>query len=107
MNVELSILCTSSAVQQSVFMVMGLCRKDVDDALLMLKNLCQAQCSTQIFRKEDLASITQGDVKSLKHLVDILGLHVEEDQSDPGTLTVSGLKDGVNQMVQMIETFVL
>ncbi|KAK2899907.1 hypothetical protein Q8A73_013036 [Channa argus] len=102
MNVELSILCTSSAVQQSVFMVMGLCRKDVDDALLMLKNLCQAQCSTQIFRKEDLASITQGDVKSLKHLVDILGLHVEEDQSDPGTLTVSATPGLTHRRVSLI-----
>ncbi|KAK2862989.1 hypothetical protein Q5P01_002522 [Channa striata] len=86
-HTDLSILCTSSTVQQSVFIVLGLCRKDVDDALMELKNLYQAQCSTCTFRKEDLAGITQGEVKSLKQLVDMLGVCVEEDQSDQTTLT--------------------
>ncbi len=106
-NIDLSILRTSSTVQQSIFLIVGLCRQDVSDAMKKLKNLYQAQCSTQTFKKEQLARLTQDDMKDLKQMVEILGLDVEEDQSGQGGLVVRGLKDGVNQMMQRIHQSVL
>lgn len=100
---DLSILCSSSAAQQSTFQIVGLCRKNVDDAMAKLKGLYQAQCSTQTFREKDLALFTQEDVNSLKKAVELLGLHVEKDQSGQGSWTVSGLNEGVDQMMQMIQ----
>ncbi|KAI3375716.1 hypothetical protein L3Q82_004024 [Scortum barcoo] len=102
MSADLSILCTSSTSQQSVFLVMGLSRKDVDDAMTKLKNQYQIQCSTQTFTKEELAGLTQDDLKDLKQLMETQGLYIQKDQPSQGSITVSGLKDGVNQVMQMI-----
>ncbi|XP_068584244.1 uncharacterized protein [Cebidichthys violaceus] len=97
-----SILFTSSASQQSVFWFLGLSRKDVEDAMTKLMDLYHAQCSTKTFEKEELAGLTQNNMKDLKQLVDTEGLYMQKNQSGRGTLTVSGLKDGVNMAVQMI-----
>lgn len=101
-NADLSVLRTSSNLQQSIFLIIGLCRQDVDTAMTKLKNLYQAKCSTQTFRKEDLAEFTQEDINNLKLLVEILGVRVEENQSDQGSWTVSGLKEGVDQIMKSI-----
>ncbi|XP_026209254.1 uncharacterized protein LOC113157845 isoform X2 [Anabas testudineus] len=106
-NIDFSILSTSSTLPQSVFLIIGLCRKDVDDAMTKLKNLYQAQCSKLTFKKEDLAGFTQDYINNLKQIVDILGLCLEEDQSGQGIWTVSGLKDRVDQMMQMIHNLAL
>ncbi|KAE8279182.1 Poly [ADP-ribose] polymerase 14 [Larimichthys crocea] len=100
-SVSLGALCTTS-INQSVFLFLGLSRKDVDDAMTKLKELYQAQCSTQTFKKEELAGLTADDMKDLKQLVKTQGLCMQMDQSGQGSLTVSGLKDGVNQVMQMI-----
>ncbi|XP_044039273.1 protein mono-ADP-ribosyltransferase PARP14-like [Siniperca chuatsi] len=102
LSADHSILPTSYTSQQSVFLFLGLSRKDVDDAKTKLKNLYQAQCSTQTFKKEEMACLTQDDVEDLKQLVETEGLYMQKDQSGQGSLTVSGLKDGVNQVRQMI-----
>ncbi|KAM9335916.1 protein mono-ADP-ribosyltransferase PARP14-like [Symphorus nematophorus] len=99
---DLSTLDITSTSQQSVFLFLGLCRKDVDDAMTKLKNLYQAQCSTKTFKKEELASLTQDDIKDLELLVEIHGLYMQMGQSGQNSLTVSGLKDGVNQVTQLI-----
>lgn len=99
---DLNIFHTSSSNEQSVFLFLGLSRKDVDDAKTKLKNLYQSQCSTQSFKKEELACLTQEDMEDLKQLVETEGLYMQEDQSGQGSLTVSGLKDGVNKVVYMI-----
>ncbi|XP_078132752.1 protein mono-ADP-ribosyltransferase PARP14-like [Sander vitreus] len=101
-SADLSILRISSASQQSVFLFLGLSRKDVDDAMTKLNDLYQAQCSTQTFKKEELEGLTQDDMQILMQLVETQGLYVQKDQSGQGTLTVSGLKDGVNQVMQLI-----
>ncbi|XP_045919832.1 protein mono-ADP-ribosyltransferase PARP14 [Micropterus dolomieu] len=103
---DLNIFHTSSSNEQSVFLFLGLSRKDVDDAKTKLKNLYQSQCSTQSFKKEELACLTQEDMEDLKQLVETEGLYMQEDQSGQGSLTVSGLKDGVNKVVQMINASV-
>ncbi|XP_054457974.1 protein mono-ADP-ribosyltransferase PARP14-like [Anoplopoma fimbria] len=101
-SADLSIIGTSSASQQSVFLFLGLSREDVADAMTKLKDLYHAQCSTQTFKKEDLACLTQDDLNDLKQLVETQGLYMEKDHSGPGTMKVSGLKDGVNMVRQMI-----
>lgn len=106
MSPDLNIFHTSSSNEQSVLLFLGLSRKDVDDAKTKLKNLYQSQCSTQSFKKEELACLTQEDMEHLKQLVETEFLYMQEDQSSQGSLTVSGLKDGVNKVVQMINASV-
>ncbi|XP_029943877.1 protein mono-ADP-ribosyltransferase PARP14-like isoform X2 [Salarias fasciatus] len=88
--------------EQCVFLFLGLCRKDVDDAMNKVKDLYQAHCSTKTFPKKDLEYLTEADVTALQELLKTEALHVQED--DQGGLTVSGLKVGVNKVVQMLET---
>lgn len=102
MNIDPSIFSTSSRVQQYTFMIVGLCRKNVDNAIANLKCLYQAECTTQIFRQDELAGLTQDDVNHLKQLTEVLGVYVVEDHFNPGCWTVSGLKDGVHQVMQVI-----
>uniref|UniRef100_A0A3B4ZIP5 Poly [ADP-ribose] polymerase n=1 Tax=Stegastes partitus TaxID=144197 RepID=A0A3B4ZIP5_9TELE len=102
-NPDLSILHSGSS-QQSVFLFVGRSRKNVNDALVALKKLYQDHCSTKTFTREDLEDLTQDDVKTLKQLVETEGLYVKEDQPGRGGLTVSGLKDGINQVEQMLHT---
>ncbi|XP_027143801.1 poly [ADP-ribose] polymerase 14 isoform X4 [Larimichthys crocea] len=104
-SVSSGTLHTTSTSNQSVFLFLGLSRKDVDDAMTKLKELYQAQCSAQTFKKEELAGLTADDMEDLKQLVKTQGLCMQMDQSGQGSLTVSGLKDGVNQVMQMINVF--
>ena len=67
-----------------------------------LKGAYQAQCSTQTFKKEDLVGLTQNDLEDLRQLVESHGLNIQRDQSGLGSLTVSGFKDGVNQVTKKI-----
>ncbi|XP_041840898.1 uncharacterized protein LOC121639623 isoform X2 [Melanotaenia boesemani] len=99
MSIDPGVICTRSTVQQSTFMIVGRCKQSVDNAIRKLKSLYQDQCSTQRFRAEELAGLTQDDVDDLQQLVEVMGLHVEEDQD---VYTVKGLKDGVNQVMRLI-----
>ncbi|XP_039465730.1 protein mono-ADP-ribosyltransferase PARP14-like [Oreochromis aureus] len=94
----LSSLQISSTSQQSVFTFLGLSKKDVDDAMGKLKHQYQTQCSSNTFSKEELEPLSQDDMMELKELVESEGLFMQTDQS--GTLTVSGLKDGVTRVMQ-------
>lgn len=104
-NTDPSIICTSSTSQQqqSVFMFVDLCKKNIEEAKTKLKDLYLSQCSTQTFTKEQLEGFTQDDMTNLKQMVEAEGLYMQRDQSG-GSLTVSGLKHGVNQVMQMIQT---
>lgn len=104
-NTDLSILHSSTTNQQSIFLFLGLSRKDVDTAKTKMKDLYQAHCSTQTFTKEQLEGLTQDDMKDLKQLVETQALYMQWDQSGQGSLTVSGLKDGVNVVMQKINAF--
>uniref|UniRef100_A0A672GID0 Poly [ADP-ribose] polymerase n=1 Tax=Salarias fasciatus TaxID=181472 RepID=A0A672GID0_SALFA len=96
------LLSSSFTGEQSIFLFLGLCRKDVDDAMNKVKDLYQAHCSTKTFPKKDLEYLTEADVTALQELLKTEALHVQEDGQ--GGLTVSGLKVGVNKVVQMLET---
>eukprot|EP00064_Thunnus_orientalis_P011424 superscaffoldBa00001651_g11455 len=102
LKADLSIRRASSTSQQSIFWVLGVSRKDVDDAKTKLKNLYEAQCSTQTFKKAELEGVTRDGMNDLEQLVETLGLCMQMDQGD---LMVRGLKDGVNQVMQMINAF--
>lgn len=69
-----------------------------------MKNLYQDHCSSKTFTKEDLADLTQDDMKDFRKLAEAEGLYLQEDQA---SLTVSGLKAGVNQVVQKFQTIPL
>lgn len=97
---DLNSLSTTSLSQKSNFLFLGFSRKDFDDAKTKLKSLYHAQCSTQTFKKEELAGLSSEYVGDLKQLLETHGLHMQK--SSDGNLTVSGLKDGVNQVTQMI-----
>uniref|UniRef100_A0A669C4Q5 Poly [ADP-ribose] polymerase n=1 Tax=Oreochromis niloticus TaxID=8128 RepID=A0A669C4Q5_ORENI len=94
----LSSLQISSTSQQSVFTFLGLSISDIDNAMEKLKHQYQTQCSSKTFSKEELDFLSQDDMMELKNLVESEGLFVQTDQS--GTLTVSGLKNGVNRVMQ-------
>lgn len=98
-SVEISKLATASASQKSSFLILGLSRKYVDDAVTKLSSLYEAQCSTQTFKIDELANLSPEDMEDLKLLVETQGLCIQENQ---GTLKVRGLKDGVNQVMQLV-----
>ncbi|XP_033181608.1 protein mono-ADP-ribosyltransferase PARP14-like isoform X2 [Mastacembelus armatus] len=102
LKVDLSMLQTSSASQQSVFKILGLDRNSVNDAKAKLKDLYMGQCSTLTFTKEQMEAISEDDMKNLQQLVETSGLNMQRDQSVQGGLTVSGFKDGVNKVMQLI-----
>ncbi|KAM3590808.1 uncharacterized protein V6R79_016936 [Siganus canaliculatus] len=87
--------------QNSTFLFMGITRKNVDDAKKMLKDLCEAQCSTQTFSKEELAHFAAEDLEELEDLAKTHGLSMQKDHPSQGCITVSGLKDAVSQVRQM------
>ncbi|KAM8900376.1 uncharacterized protein AB9W97_010328 [Spinachia spinachia] len=74
-GVDLSAVRASSAGQHSVFLFLGLSRADVDDAMTKLEDLYRTQCSTRTFNQEELAGLTQRDVKGLRQLVELEGLY--------------------------------
>ncbi|XP_024144303.2 protein mono-ADP-ribosyltransferase PARP14 [Oryzias melastigma] len=99
---DLKLTNISSGSQQSTFKFIGLGKNTVDDAMKNLKSLYETVCSTQTISKEDMEVFTQKDVKAFKQLVESEGLFIEEDPS--GGLTVTGLKDGVTQLMMMIQS---
>ncbi|KAM4612294.1 uncharacterized protein ACJ7VT_012847 [Polymixia lowei] len=109
---DLSILLPTKGptYSSSVFLILGLCDKDVSCAKRELEKLYQTQCSKHSFTGEELVGLNQEEVEDLRQLVETLGLCMEQNQaggsgqaSQEGW-TVSGLKDGVNQVVTFIHT---
>lgn len=103
-NLNRSIRRTSSTGQHSTFLVLGLHRNHVDDAITKMKNLYQVQCSTKTFTRNDLADLTPADMKDLKKLAETQGLCLQENPNGQGGLLVRGLKAGVNQVEQRLQT---
>ncbi|XP_007563681.1 poly [ADP-ribose] polymerase 14-like [Poecilia formosa] len=97
---------TTTTSQQSSFLFVGLQRKNVDNALTKIKNLYQDHSATKTFTNQDLADLIEEDIKKLMNLVETQGLYVQEDPLRQGGLTVSGLKAGVNQVEQMLQTLI-
>ncbi|XP_029382789.1 protein mono-ADP-ribosyltransferase PARP14-like [Echeneis naucrates] len=102
-DADQSFFSTSSKSQpdRSVFICMGLCKKNVEDAMTKLKNQYRAQCATQTFTKDDLPDLTQNDINNLTQLVELLGLCM---QTNHPVLTISGLKERLDCVTQVIHT---
>nr|XP_019950902.1 PREDICTED: poly [ADP-ribose] polymerase 14-like [Paralichthys olivaceus] len=94
-----SILRTSFKNQQSGFLFLGLSSTDIRKAMTELKQLYQSQCFTHTFTAEEVGSLSADNIMCLEKLVEMEGLLI---QSDQGSMTVSGLKDGVNHVMQLI-----
>lgn len=103
LNADLSILQTTCTNQTSTFLFVGVTKQDVSDAKTKLKGLYENQCATQILTKEQLDGLTEDDKEQLLQLVENKGLHIQTDQSSLNSLNVSGLKDGVNEMIRIID----
>ncbi|XP_043953299.1 protein mono-ADP-ribosyltransferase PARP14-like isoform X1 [Gambusia affinis] len=97
---------TTTTSQQSSFLFVGLQRQNVDAALTKIKNLYQDHSATKTFTNQDLADLTEEDIKKLMNLVETQDLYVQENPLSQGGLTVSGLKAGVNQVNQMLQTLI-
>ncbi|XP_053272435.1 protein mono-ADP-ribosyltransferase PARP14 isoform X2 [Pleuronectes platessa] len=95
-----SIISTSFDTRKSVFLFLGLWCKNVSDAKMKLKQLYEDQCLTHTFKAEEVGSLSEEDIVCLQQLVDKEGLKI---QSVQGNITVSGLKDGVKNVMQMIK----
>ncbi|XP_029931671.1 protein mono-ADP-ribosyltransferase PARP14-like [Myripristis murdjan] len=93
-----SLFTPRSTRQQSAFLILGLCKKDVACAIMELERLYQTQCLKQNFPKKELEDLSQENIDNLTHLIEMLGLCVEENRD---TWTVSGLNDEVTQVMQM------
>ncbi|XP_030286114.1 uncharacterized protein LOC115589412 [Sparus aurata] len=95
-------LHTTLTSQKSIFLFLGLSRKDVDDAMTKLKDLYQAQCSTQTLKKEELTGLIPHQKENVKQSVEKRDLVKQKDQPGHNSLTASGLKGKVNQVTQKI-----
>ncbi|XP_043953298.1 protein mono-ADP-ribosyltransferase PARP14 [Gambusia affinis] len=94
---NLSVYDTIPASETSTFLLLGLTRKDVNDAIEKLKNLYKHQCTEHTFPKEQLGSLNADDMSDLEELVRMEGLYMKKDHS--GNLIVTGMKDGVNRAI--------
>ncbi|XP_034020662.1 protein mono-ADP-ribosyltransferase PARP14-like isoform X2 [Thalassophryne amazonica] len=88
--------------QQSIFLILGRCKNDVDNAMMQTKQLYQNQLSTATLRNDDFTGLTEDDINELTEMIEDTGLHVDELQSSEGEWTVSGLKDDIIKVRQMI-----
>lgn len=67
-----------------------------------MQELYQSLCSSQTFKKEEVAALTEGDLLTLTQTVESLGLQVQNDQGD---WTVRGLTAKVNQIIHLVHSF--
>ena len=90
--------------QNSIFLILGVSRKDIDEAKAKMISLYQAECSAHSFKLEELAGLNPGDMEALKQLVETQVLYIQENIFDAGSKIVYGLKDDVNKLMSMINT---
>lgn len=103
LSADLSLPNVSTACHYSAFLFLGRRRKDVDKAKEKLKDVYKTQCSTHTFKKDELEVLTKEDMLDLQKLMDSEGLYMLDESS--GNVTVTGLKDGVNKVIVMINEF--
>ncbi|KAK7909910.1 hypothetical protein WMY93_014594 [Mugilogobius chulae] len=94
---------TSSSDQKSIFKITGLSKNNISKAMTTMREVYQAQSSSQTFKKGELAALTPGDLATLKTQVEALGLQVECNEGD---WTVSGLTVKVNQVIHLLKSFI-
>ncbi|XP_058639229.1 protein mono-ADP-ribosyltransferase PARP14-like isoform X2 [Onychostoma macrolepis] len=100
---DLTSLVTSLPDTENIaaFLVIGHTNNEVSDACRELQRAYEDQCSTQTFSPDEIERLTQGEMNQLRSKVDSLHLQIEQSSSD--RWVVKGLKDGVNEVVRLIQ----
>ncbi|XP_051555002.1 protein mono-ADP-ribosyltransferase PARP14-like isoform X2 [Myxocyprinus asiaticus] len=103
-SLNFSSIVTSLPVTQSTaaFLVIGFTNDDVSHACRELKRAYDNQCSTHSFSSEDFGCLTDDEVDQLCSKLN--SLHLQMQQSNADNWVVSGLKDGVNEVVRLIQS---
>ncbi|XP_036002228.1 protein mono-ADP-ribosyltransferase PARP14 [Fundulus heteroclitus] len=104
LSADQRVLNTIPASHQSTFLVLGLTRKDVDDAKEKLKSQYNRQCSSHTFSKQELQSLSEENILELQQLVMTEGLFIEDNPS--GNLTVKGMNDEVKKVILKFNSYV-
>ncbi len=85
----------------AAFLVIGHTSNDVSDACRELQRAYEDQCSTQTFSPDEIERLTLDEMNQLRSKVNSLHLQIEQSSSD--RWVVKGLKDGVNEVVRLIQ----
>ncbi|XP_077083641.1 protein mono-ADP-ribosyltransferase PARP14-like [Siphateles boraxobius] len=102
-SLDLSSLVRALPVTENTaaFLVIGHTGKDVSDACREVQRAYENQCSTHSFHREEIEHLTQDEMDQLRSTVD--SLHLQLEQSSSGGWEVKGLKDGVKEVVKLIQ----
>ncbi|XP_056090726.1 protein mono-ADP-ribosyltransferase PARP14-like [Rhinichthys klamathensis goyatoka] len=102
-SLDLSSLVSALPVTENTaaFLVIGHTDNEVCDACRELQRAYESQCSTHSFHPEEIERLTQDEMNQLLSKVD--SLHLKLEQSSSGGWEVKGLKDGVNEVVRLIQ----
>lgn len=102
-SLDLSSLVRALPVSKNTasFLLVGHTDNEVSDACRELQRAYESQCSTHPFHPEEIECLTQDEMNQLLSKVD--SLHLQLEQSSSGGWEVKGLKDGVNEVVRLIQ----
>ncbi|XP_051999466.1 uncharacterized protein LOC127655618 [Xyrauchen texanus] len=102
-RLHLSSLVASLPVAQSTaaFLVIGFTYDNVFDACRELHRAYDNQCSTHSFSSEDIGWLTDDEVDQLRSKLN--SLHLQMQKSNADSWVVTGLKDGVNEVVRLVQ----
>ncbi|RXN19008.1 poly [ADP-ribose] polymerase 14-like protein [Labeo rohita] len=101
--VALQIFGVGSLLTESraAFLIIGHTSNDVSDACRELQWAYDSQCFTHTFFPDDIRRLTQDELDQLLYKVNSLNLQLDTSSSD--RWVVKGLKDGVNEVVGLIQ----
>ncbi|KAK7177062.1 hypothetical protein R3I93_001117 [Phoxinus phoxinus] len=102
-SLDLSSLVRALPVTENTaaFLLIGHTDNEVSDACRDLQRAYESQCSTHPFPQEEIERLTHDEMNQLLSKVD--SLHLQLEQSSSGGWEVRGLKDGVNEVVGVIQ----
>ncbi|KAL1271943.1 hypothetical protein QQF64_030959 [Cirrhinus molitorella] len=102
-TLDLSSLVTSlpDAESRAAFLVIGHTNNDVSDACRDIQKAYEDQCSTHPVFPDEIERLTQDEMDQL--LSKVNSLHLQIEQNSSGGWVVIGLKNGVNEVVRLIQ----
>ncbi|RXN18966.1 poly [ADP-ribose] polymerase 14-like protein [Labeo rohita] len=92
---------TQLTESRAEFLVIGHTNNDVSGACRELQKAYEDQCSTHTVFPDEIERLTQFELNQLLSKVNSLHLEIKKSSSDGWV--VKGLKDGVNQVVRLIQ----
>ncbi|XP_028822095.1 protein mono-ADP-ribosyltransferase PARP14-like [Denticeps clupeoides] len=98
-----SLLRPASSAEESVtFTLIGLSAIDVSLACGELHQAYTTQCTTYTMTQEAMSKLHEPEVTQLSSRMQDLGIRIEEP-SQNGDMVVSGLRNGVNEVIQLVQ----